>query len=97
VNDPALSRRVRPALERAVGAERVVEVTPQMVGEDFAYFANEVPGFYFRLGVCAEGRDCPGLHTPSFVADDRAVEVGMRAMGQVVLGYLAGEAAAAGN
>jgi amidohydrolase len=93
VNDPALSRRVRPALERAVGAERVVEVTPQMVGEDFAYFANEVPGFYFRLGVCAEGRACPGLHTPSFVADDRAVEVGMRAMGQVVLGYLAGAAA----
>lgn len=90
VNDPALARRVRPALERAVGAERVIEVTPQMVGEDFAYFANEVPGFYFRLGVCAGGRDCPGLHTPAFVADDRAVEVGMRAMGQVVVDYLAG-------
>ncbi|HEX2162630.1 MAG TPA: amidohydrolase [Thermoanaerobaculia bacterium] len=91
VNDPALSRAMRPALERAVGADSVVEVTPQMVGEDFAYFANQVPGFYFRLGVCAEGRDCPGLHTPGFVADDRAVAVGMRAMGEVVLEALGAE------
>ncbi|HUO86543.1 MAG TPA: amidohydrolase [Thermoanaerobaculia bacterium] len=90
VNDPDLARRARPALERAVGAERVVEVVPQMVGEDFAYFADRVPGFYFRLGVCGSGRACPGLHTPGFVADDGAVAVGMRAMGQVVVDYLRG-------
>ena len=89
VNDPALSRRIRPALERAVGEGGVVEVTPQMVGEDFAFFAREVPGHYFRLGTCPGGT-CAGLHTPAFQADDGAVAVGMRAMGHVVLEMLAG-------
>jgi amidohydrolase len=90
VNDPELSRRIRPALARAVGEDHVVAVSPQMVGEDFAFFADVVPAHYFRLGVCADGRDCPGLHTPSFVADDGALAVGMRAMGHVVLEVLTG-------
>ncbi len=88
VNDPALSRASRPSLERALGAEGVIDVDPTMGGEDFAYFANIVPGFYFRLGVEAPGRPSGGLHTPDFRADDGAVEVGMRAMSAVVIDYL---------
>ena len=56
-----------------------------MAGEDFAYFANEVPGFYFRLGVVKPGTTSGGLHTPDFRADDGAIAVGMRAMAQLVL------------
>ncbi len=88
INDPALAARVRPALERAVGAENVVEEAPTMGGEDFAYFANEVPGFYFRLGVVKPGTTSGGLHTPDFRADDSAVPVGMKAMARLVADYL---------
>jgi amidohydrolase len=88
VNDPALAARVRPALERAVGKENVVESPPTMGGEDFAYFANEVPGFYFRLGTVKEGTTSGGLHTPDFRADDGAVPVGMRVMARLVADYL---------
>ena len=90
INDPELALRVRPALENAVGAESVIETSPTMGGEDFAYFANEVPGFYFRLGVVEKGMESGGLHTPTFRAGDGAVEVGIRAMVGLVLEFLGG-------
>jgi amidohydrolase len=88
VNDPDLAARVRPALERAVGKENVIVSPPTMGGEDFAYFANEVPGFYFRLGTVKPGTTSGGLHTPDFRADDSAVPVGMKAMARLVADYL---------
>ena len=30
-------------------------LNPTMGGEDFSYFANEVPGFFYRLGTLREG------------------------------------------
>ncbi len=91
VNDPELSRRVRPTLVRIAGADKVVDTSPTMGGEDFAFFANEVPGFYFRLGVVAPGTVSGGLHTPDFRADDSALEVGIRAMTNLVVDYLGAE------
>ena len=88
VNDKALTEAVRPLLERAAGADNVKVVEPSMGGEDFAYFANEVPGFYYRLGVVKPGTASGGLHTPTFRADDSAVPVGMRVMSRLLAGYL---------
>ncbi len=90
INDPELSVRVAPFLEQTVGATNVSVIEPTMGGEDFAYFANEVPGFYFRLGVVKPGTESGGHHTPNFMADDDSVPVGMRAMVNLVLGYLNG-------
>jgi amidohydrolase len=88
VNDPALSKAVQPLLERAAGAGNVKIVEPSMGGEDFAYFANEVPGFYYRLGVLKPGTTSGGLHTPTFRADDSAVPVGIRVMSRLLADYL---------
>ena len=88
VNDPALSNTVQPLLERTVGAGNVKIVEPSMGGEDFAYFANEVPGFYYRLGVVKPGTTSGGLHTPTFRADDSAVPVGIRVMSRLLVDYL---------
>ena len=96
INDPELSRRVRPAMARSVGADHVIDTEPTMGGEDFAFFANVVPGFYFRLGVVAPGTTSGGLHTPDFRADDSALEVGIRTMANIVVDYLAGEPRSAG-
>lgn len=85
INDAALAAAARPALEAAVGAENVVDVRPVMGAEDFAWFAREVPGFYFRLGTSAPGIGSGSLHTPDFRADDAAIGVGIRAMTGVVL------------
>jgi amidohydrolase len=95
INDPALSARVRPSLEQAVGKEHVIDSLPTMGGEDFSYYLTDTPGFYFRLGVVKAGTTSGGLHTPDFRADDTAIPVGVRAMARVVLDYLRGGSAGA--
>ena len=59
-----------------------------MAGEDFALYANVVPGFFYMLGVHKPGTESGDHHSPTFMADDAAIPIGMRAMGNVVLDYL---------
>jgi amidohydrolase len=91
VNDPALAREVQPLLDRILGPGHVKLVEPSMGGEDFAYFADEVPGFYYRLGVLKPGTTSGGLHTPTFRGDDGAVPVGIRVMSRLLVDYLASQ------
>jgi amidohydrolase len=90
INDRALTARMLPSLQRAVGQANVHELAPATVSEDFSYFSNEVPGFYFRLGSTAPGTVSGDHHSPTFRADDSAIPVGIRAMTTVLLDYLGG-------
>ena len=49
INDRDLTAQMAPTLAKIVGEENVFVIDPTMGGEDFAYFANEVPGFFYRL------------------------------------------------
>lgn len=88
INDAALARAVVPTLQRIMGADHVLEIDPTMGGEDFAFFANEVPGFYFRLGTVNAANGSGGHHTPDFMADDASVPIGIRVMSNVLMNYL---------
>jgi amidohydrolase len=88
INDIALTEQMAPTLARVVGADKVDVLDPTMGGEDFAYFANEVPGFFFRLGMVKPGTTSGGHHTPTFQADDGSIPVGMRAMANLLMDYL---------
>ena len=96
VNDPTLTRRLRPSLVTALGAEQVIEAAPSTVAEDFAYFAQAIPGFYFFVGSTPEGQDLdqvPTNHSPMFDIDEQSLTVGQKALLQVSLDFLAGPAA----
>lgn len=91
VNDPELTTRVRPSLQRAVGEANVVEMPLVTVAEDFAQFSNTVPGVYFFVGSTAPGIDpakAPINHSPQFMLDEQALDVGVRALLQVAVDYL---------
>ncbi len=88
VNDTALARRFGVVLERVAGKGNARVAPPVTGAEDFAYFAREVPSFYFRVGAVAPGTVSGGHHTPTFRADDTAIPVGVRAMTAVVLDAL---------
>ena len=90
INNPELTVQTLPSLQATVGAQNVEELDPTMGGEDFAYFAEAVPGFYFRLGSRHPEKGSGGHHTPTFAADDGSVKVGIRAMTRVVLDFLEG-------
>jgi amidohydrolase len=93
VNDRALAEATLPSLARAVGERNVLLDEPRAGAEDFSFFANETPGFFYFLGGLKPGTTSGDHHTPTFQVDDGAVPVGMRAMSFVLLDHLSREAA----
>jgi len=90
VNNPALAARSAESLAKAVGAKNVVEMDLIMGAEDFSYYANQVPGFFFMVGATPKDQDAgkaPSNHSPEFFLDEEALKVGTRAMLQVALDY----------
>ncbi len=91
VNDPELTARMLPSLRRVAGAGNVKEIPLVTGSEDFAYFAREVPSFYFAVGVTPADRDpvtAPANHSPLFYLDERALPLATRAFTAVAVDYL---------
>ena len=59
-----------------------------MVGEDFAFFANEVPGAFYYVGCRKEGEDFYPLHNSRFAPDEEAMKTGIKLMVSAALEYL---------
>lgn len=92
VNDPALTKQSLPVVESVVGGDRVLE-TPKTTGaEDFSFFALEVPGFFYFLGVTPPDKDpatAASNHSPLFYADDAALKTGTEVLTRLALNYMA--------
>jgi amidohydrolase len=91
-NDPELTARMLPTLQRTAGVENVVEIDAVTGGEDFSFFANTVPGLYVFIG--GRARDIPdgvsvSHHTPDFRIEEDGMQLGMRTYINVALDYLA--------
>ncbi len=93
-NDPALTARVLPSLQEAAGAGNVLERKPMTGAEDFGFFAQKVPSFYFFLGGMPKGADPETVaahHTPDFFVDESGLKLGVRAFCYLALDYLGGK------
>ncbi|TGV29581.1 amidohydrolase, partial [Mesorhizobium sp. M8A.F.Ca.ET.142.01.1.1] len=93
VNDPALTAKMLPSLQAVVGKDNVYEPPLQMGAEDFSLYAKEVPGMFFFVGSTSVGIDpatAPANDSPTFLLDEKALDVGLRALLQVSLDYLHG-------
>jgi amidohydrolase len=90
VNDAALARDVAvPALRRVFG-EGAVRVEPQMVAEDFPFFGQKAPYFYFLLGTRNDAKGIASVnHTATFDVDEDALPLGVRAMATLAWEFLA--------
>jgi amidohydrolase len=93
VNDPALVAKLRPSLEAAVGKDHVIDQPPLTVSEDFAYYADAAPVMFFFVGSTPLDKDpaaMPMNHSPLYSPDEGALDVGLRAILQATLDFLAG-------
>lgn len=88
INDAAVTRQAVASLERVLGKDQVQRIPPSIASEDFSYFSREVPGFFYRLGQVKPGTTSGDHHTPTFLADDGAIPVGIRTMSTVLFDYL---------
>jgi amidohydrolase len=89
MNAPELVRMSISALQATLGIENVILQKPHMGSEDFALFAERVPGFYFFLGVRNESQGITSmLHTPEFDVDEACLPLGVETMSRLVVEYL---------
>lgn len=94
VNDPKLTERVLPSLRRVAGADRVVEHPLEMGSEDFPYYTQNTPGFFFFVGVTPRDQDMKQAavnHSPRFYLDESALPVASRALINIAVDYLQGK------
>ncbi|MEM7038185.1 MAG: M20 family metallopeptidase, partial [Bacteroidota bacterium] len=76
-NDENLSDRVRVWAEDYVGKENVEDLDLWLAAEDFAWYTQEVPGCFYRLGTRNTARGIVhGVHTPLFDIDENALRLG---------------------
>ena len=90
-NNPELSRKMLPSLFGTIGEDNVRVVAARTGAEDFSFFANEVPGFYFFVGgkpLATKPGDAAPHHTPDFFIDESGLVTGVKAMTAVAVDYM---------
>ena len=87
-NDPEWTAKVVDVFKK--GGFDAVAVAPMLAAEDFAYFAENVPGVYFFLGVCETGQ-CANIHSPEFNPSEKALTVGASAFHALAKAFAGGE------
>jgi len=88
-NEPSLVNELLPTLERVAGKDQVVLSKATTGAEDFSYFQEQIPGFYFFLGGMTPGSTGSyPHHTPDFKIDESGLLLGVKAMTEISLDYL---------
>jgi amidohydrolase len=93
-NDPSLTAKMLPTLQATAGTANVMLKPPVTGAEDFSFFQEKVPGLFFFLGGMPKGQDplkTAAHHTPDFYIDESGFSLGVKAMCNLTLDYMAGK------
>ena len=92
VNDIPLTERMVPTLEQVAGKEKVF-VGQKITGyEDFSYYQQKIPGFFYFVGITPRGvdrKESAPNHSPRFFVDESALLLGVRSLAHLALDYMA--------
>lgn len=89
-NDSTIVSATLPALQAAAGKQNVILRNWIMGSEDFSYFSEKAPSFFFFLGGMPKGGDpakAPPHHTADFFIDESGFDVGVKAFCEIVFNY----------
>jgi amidohydrolase len=88
-NDEALTGFLTQAAKTYMGEAQVEPLDIWMAAEDFAYYSQEVPACFYRLGTRNEAKGIvSSVHTNTFDIDEDAIEDGCGLMAYLALQYL---------
>ena len=90
-NDPKLTAWAAPYIERVTGKDKAKIIPAATGAEDFSFYAQKVPGFFFFVGgmpLNAYKDKTPSHHTPDFYIDESGMLTGLRAMLGLTAEYL---------
>jgi len=86
-NNPELVEASIPSLIQAAGKDFVTAGSWTTGAEDFCFYGEKAPAFFFNLGGMFKGtaaEKVTGHHTPDFLIDDSQLYVGVKAFCQLV-------------
>jgi amidohydrolase len=89
-NDPALVKMMVPSLQKTAGQANLVWMDAMTGSEDFSFFGEKVPSFFFFLGGMKKGQDPRTAfphHTPDFFIDESGFILGVKAFCNLVFDY----------
>ena len=77
INHEKLSEKMVSAMREYLEEKNVIEIPQRMTSEDFAFYCQKVPAFFYRLGTAGENnlKSAP-VHTQVFDIDDDALQTG---------------------
>lgn len=86
VNDPTVTRKAKTRAVSYLGAENVVDLDIWMAAEDFAFYSQQVPACFYRLGTRNEAKHLTSsVHTSTFDVDQEALTIGAGLMAWMVI------------
>ncbi len=89
VNDEVTTKGARKAAEEYLGKENVEELPLRMTAEDFAFYSQEIPSCFYRLGTGNMAKGIiSGVHTATFDIDEQALEIGVGLMAWLAVNEL---------
>ena len=91
-NDPALTAKMLPTLERVSGKDHLLECPPQTIAEDFSFYQKKIPGVFVFLGVRKPGASMDEYapnHSPRFKIDESGLKLGVRLLANMTVDYQA--------
>ena len=94
-NNPELVARMLPTLQATAGAENVQLRYAETGAEDFSFFEQKAPGIFLHLGGLPKGADpntAPAHHTPDFFIDESGFTLGVKALCNLTIDYMASKA-----
>lgn len=84
-NDLGLAIKARDILIETYGSDHIKELAIRMTADDFGFFSELYPSFYYRLGVMKNGDECHSPHTSKFTADDSSIYFGIDSMVKLII------------
>lgn len=89
VNDDVTTNKARKAAEIYLGTENVEELPMRMTAEDFAFYSQQIPSCFYRLGTGNKLKGIiSGVHTSTFDIDEKALEISSGLMAWLALNEL---------
>jgi len=91
INDEHLVQSAKQIASQILGTENVINLDIRMTSEDFAWYTQQIPGCFFRLGTGNSSKGITsGVHTAVFDVDEDCLMIGVKTLSQIALSLSSG-------
>ncbi|MCG8697966.1 MAG: M20 family metallopeptidase [Bacteroidales bacterium] len=89
INNEEITTKAKTYASAILGNDNVEHLDLRMTAEDFAYFSQQLPSTFYRLGVTSSnGENNHPLHSSMFNIDNQALKTGIKTMSWLAFNFL---------